>query len=30
MRNQNQDVPGCGTEHPGADCHQPDLFGGAL
>lgn len=24
-----QRCPGCQLEHPGADCQQPDLFGGA-
>ena len=24
----DQTCPACGLEHPGADCQQPDLFGG--
>ena len=24
----DQTCPGCQLEHPGADCQQPDLFGG--
>ena len=26
----DQACPGCRLEHPGADCRQPDLFGGEL
>ena len=26
----DQTCPGCGLEHPGEDCREPDLFGGAL
>ena len=26
----DQTCPGCRLEHPGADCQQPDLFGGEL
>ena len=26
----DQACPGCRLEHPGADCQQPDLFGGEL
>ena len=26
----DQTCPSCQLEHPGADCQQPDLFGGEL